>query len=257
MFYAQGIGPLRRRSARIMTRIVADRVERITVRDPASAELLRDIGVRRSPIAVTADPAFALRPAPREMVDGLIREAGGDPDRPFIGISIRPWHSGADVEVLAEAAIRIADETGMPLLFLPMQPPGDLEISRRVAEPLGERAVIIEKQVSTSEAVGIVSRAQALVAMRLHALIFGAATGVPIVGLAYDPKVDQLMEMSGQASACIPLNSLSAERVSAAVLAATAQGESQRIEYRSRSAALRERALENVDHALLAIKPAL
>ena len=34
MFYAQGIGPLKRRSARSITRFVADRVRRITVRDP-------------------------------------------------------------------------------------------------------------------------------------------------------------------------------------------------------------------------------
>src|SRR5579872_2840845 len=41
MFYAQGIGPLRRRVSRAMVRVVADRVHYITVRDPGSARTLR------------------------------------------------------------------------------------------------------------------------------------------------------------------------------------------------------------------------
>src|SRR5579863_8848418 len=61
MFYAQGIGPLRRGVSRILVRRVADRVQYITVRDPGSADLLARIGVRRPPVEVTADPAFALQ----------------------------------------------------------------------------------------------------------------------------------------------------------------------------------------------------
>jgi polysaccharide pyruvyl transferase WcaK-like protein len=37
--------------------------------------------------------------------------------------------------------------------------------------------------------MAIVSRAEFAVCMRLHALIYAAGAGVPIIGLVYDPKV--------------------------------------------------------------------
>src|SRR5205807_7129447 len=73
MFYAQGIGPLRRKVSRALTRLVANRVQQITVRDAESADLLRRIGVNRPPIEVTADPAFALTAAGSGRAEEILR----------------------------------------------------------------------------------------------------------------------------------------------------------------------------------------
>ena len=64
MFIAQGIGPLKRARSRRLVRSVANRLNAVTVRDPGSADLLREIGVTRPPIEVTADPALLLGEAP-------------------------------------------------------------------------------------------------------------------------------------------------------------------------------------------------
>ena len=41
-------------------------------------------------------------------------------------------------------------------------------------------------------------RASAMAAMRLHALIFAAGQGVPLVGVVYDPKVSSFLDDLGQ-----------------------------------------------------------
>ena len=43
--------------------------------------------------------------------------------------------------------------------------------------------------MSTGEVIGVLSRMTAVVSMRLHGLIFAAGQGVPLIGVAYDPKV--------------------------------------------------------------------
>ena len=67
MFVAQGIGPLLRPRTRKLVAAVANRLDAITVRDPDSAALLREIGVTRPPVEVTADPALLLAPARRRV----------------------------------------------------------------------------------------------------------------------------------------------------------------------------------------------
>jgi polysaccharide pyruvyl transferase CsaB len=63
MFYAQGIGPIRRPWARWLTRVIANRVRLITVRDQDSLNELKNLGVTKPPAYVTADPVLGMRAA--------------------------------------------------------------------------------------------------------------------------------------------------------------------------------------------------
>ena len=46
--------------------------------------------------------------------------------------------------------------------------------------------------------IGALSRMQAVVSMRLHALIFAAGQGIPLAGVVYDPKVSAFLRYIGQ-----------------------------------------------------------
>ena len=46
--------------------------------------------------------------------------------------------------------------------------------------------------------VALMERMQCVIAMRLHALIFAAGRGVPLVGTVYDPKVSGFLRYLGQ-----------------------------------------------------------
>ena len=60
------------------------------------------------------------------------------------------------------------------------------------------QVVLTPPQLSPQELAAIVAGSQMTVAMRLHALIFAYAAGVPVLALAYDPKVTALADQGGQ-----------------------------------------------------------
>ncbi|MGB9793322.1 MAG: polysaccharide pyruvyl transferase family protein, partial [Thermacetogeniaceae bacterium] len=62
VYYAQGVGPVRTRFGRWLTRLISNRVDLITVRDQASRDDLLAMGVNRPPLVVTADPVLAMSP---------------------------------------------------------------------------------------------------------------------------------------------------------------------------------------------------
>ena len=62
MIYAQGVGPLIRKSTRRAVARTLNAVNLITVRDPDSKALLESIGVNRVPIHLSADPSFWVEP---------------------------------------------------------------------------------------------------------------------------------------------------------------------------------------------------
>ena len=51
---------------------------------------------------------------------------------------------------------------------------------------------------SAGTIIGALSRMQAVVSMRLHALIFAAGQGIPLAGVVYDPKVSAFLRYIGQ-----------------------------------------------------------
>ena len=51
---------------------------------------------------------------------------------------------------------------------------------------------------TAAQTIGILSRMQVVVSMRLHGLIFSASQGVPLVGIVYDQKVSSFLSYIGQ-----------------------------------------------------------
>ena len=46
--------------------------------------------------------------------------------------------------------------------------------------------------------IGIIARAKAMLAMRLHALVFAVQAGIPCAGIVYDRKVEGFMHYIGE-----------------------------------------------------------
>jgi len=206
MFIGQGIGPLKLPRSRKLVAGVANRLNAVTVRDPESLALLKEIGVTRPSIEVTADPALLL-PAERSPVAPPLLGAGK------ILFSLRPWHTGTDdlTDRLVDAALALSPSIQAETLS--MQPQTDDDVMTAFANRWTEKGGSTPSTAATGDVdrlhriIDALSSAELVVGMRLHALILAAGAGVPSLALSYDPKVRSFMQFSGQEDAVIDVDS--------------------------------------------------
>ncbi|OPZ51093.1 MAG: putative N-acetylmannosaminyltransferase [Firmicutes bacterium ADurb.BinA052] len=194
--YAQGVGPLNSGAARRLARLALSRASVITLRDPGSMELVRQIGVTKPQPVLVADPAFALEP-----------EDAGDceaslPPCPRVMFALRPWPGADNREAVYAGVIqRVCNELGANVVLLAFQPDTDLAVASGIAD-LCEAGGCARPQVvafhgSPGQALSTIAQADLVVGMRLHSLIFAASAGVPTVAIDYDLKVRALAERMG------------------------------------------------------------
>ena len=200
MMYGCGIGPIhseanRRRAARVLQRSV----DAITLRDTHSKEELEDMGVTRPEIVLSADPTVILPAAPEQVVDGLLESQGIDPRGRYIGFALRPWPGFEEKAALFGAAADYAYEKyGLTPVFLPIERRLDVGAARLAARHMRAPHYILERTGSSDHTIGLFARMQVVVSMRLHALVFAAGQGVPLVGVVYDQKISSFLSYIGQ-----------------------------------------------------------
>ena len=195
MLYANGIGPIKHASN--IERMLKDlsSVELITLRDEASRVLLEDFELTGPKITVTADPVFSLPPPDSEAALEELAELGISSKR-FFCVSVRAWKFNPPgfEQRIARFADYVADKYKYTVLFTPMKPSEDIEISKRTMALMTSPAVLLENPRTMDSIRGIVGLSAFTLAMRLHTLIYAINQGVPVIGLVYDPKVKGLME---------------------------------------------------------------
>ncbi len=254
MFFAQGLGPLSRPLSRTVVRKVANRAAGITVRDVGSAELLAEIGVTLPAIEVTADPAFALNPAPSSQIDALFAKEGLPLESRFIGVALRSW--GAEPEKTAAHYAQLLDSLSghisERILLIPMQIPNDLDFARRVVQQTRhpEEFRFVQNPYSPEEVLGVVGRMQSVVAMRLHTLIFAARACVPSFALSYDPKVASLMHRLGLEQDCVDWSDFEGEATAQRIAESLSNSSSRVLHLQNQKPQLEALALRNAERAL-------
>ncbi|MEG2988285.1 MAG: polysaccharide pyruvyl transferase CsaB, partial [Oscillospiraceae bacterium] len=199
--YGCGIGPVTSPANRkLCARILQKRVDAITLRDTHSQQELSDMGITNPKIILAADPTVILPAADSEVVDGILESNGLDPNGKYIGFTLRPWEGFEAKAAIFAAAADYAYETyGLTPLFLPIEPLRDNASAKQAAGYLKKAPChIITHTGSSAHTIGLFARMQVVVSMRLHALVFAAGQGVPLVGVVYDPKISSFLSYIGQ-----------------------------------------------------------
>lgn len=196
----QGIGPLGRRSIRALTRRALAGAEVVTVRDHASAEVLRELGLDRE-VVVTADLAFLLpTPTEAEVAAAWQKAELGEGSRGGLVVALRrpTGSAGSDLpRRLGRAIAAACDEVGMPATLFPMHHGVDLPFAEEVAGAIARSPAIVRQALSARQSLALFAGFRLAVAMRLHALVFACICGIPPVAVSYDPKIDGLMAELG------------------------------------------------------------
>lgn len=223
MMYGIGVGPMRTRFARMLSRLIVNRMDLVTLRGETSFEVLTGLGIKRPQIYVAADPALALAPAAPERAAEILKCEGVPAAEPFVAFTIRQWYithakslRGRAVwtqqnreryEALtagwAEVADRIIAEHDLSVVFIPMSIVGSKDDRQAAADVVakmkqGDRAYIIRGDYSPRETKALIGQSRLLVAMRLHSAIFGVPLGVPTVAVAYGDKMRDFMREVGR-----------------------------------------------------------
>jgi len=224
LIYGVGVGPLFSDEARSMTRAVFDLAWAATVRDEESLEEAERLGLSRGRVELAADPAFALPPPSEADIRAAEAKIGtaASPGPPLLGVCVRGWDLGVAEETwlaaVAGGAQAFLDEHGGGLVAVPFQDleedlGDDADVARRLVEAIGkpERAVVTRVPETPAEALALLGRCDLVVGMRLHSVLFAALSGVPVVALSYDPKVERLMSRLDSAELSLQLTEVTAE----------------------------------------------
>lgn len=227
--YSQGIGPIQRPMYQRWTAKIMKQCAYVSVRDTASLKWLSEHGISGEQVELVPDPVFGLQPRESEkrqqmdlhMSDEAPQIAGIRPERSdddaqrsgampqLLGVAPRRWRSdGADLEALATALEDILRTTACDLRLYAFHDPADGEVVHQLKDVLlqtdpawTERIQIAPIFDHPADLLQDISTLSAMLAMRLHALIFAANRGVPVAGFSYDPKIDQFMEQIGDQAA--------------------------------------------------------
>lgn len=195
--FGQGYGPVKSRFNKMMIRMVLNLADLITVRDIASKTALKSEGVCTPPVLSCADPALLLEPQNFEKI--MRKEGITEFERPAAGVCLRSFKTMSEdyAARMAEALDGLMDKLGMEILFIPFKAPEDTQLCVEVLSLMKNKGRVIEGDYSPGQFLGLVGSMDMLIGMRLHSLIFAAASHVPALGISYDPKVRAFCDDAG------------------------------------------------------------
>ena len=200
MLYGCGVGPIhqpknKKRAAKTLDRYV----DVIALRDDYSLLTLNELGVTRPEIRLTADPALLCEPLNGAGCSSYLYSVGLRESERYIMFALRPWKGFQEkIGAFAAAAEYAWRCYGLVPVFFGLEPNQDMPELERTAARIHCPHLILPSSGNSKQIISLISRMDIVISMRLHALIFAAGQGVPVVGIVYDPKVSGFLDYLGQ-----------------------------------------------------------
>jgi polysaccharide pyruvyl transferase CsaB len=199
MTYAVGVSDGFTTRTEAVIRDILSGTDAVLVRDEPSLQILKKMGV--AGVRVTADPSVLL---PQLHPEALVES--GNPLRPVVSVFLNHWFVsknevpdqeqwGRFKRSLAESLDYLVSNRSASVKFVPMQIASPEDDDRVVAHEVrqlmkqGGATELVEAEMTPEELLRVVSGSNLVFAMRLHSIIMAAATGIPVIPLAYHPKV--------------------------------------------------------------------
>ena len=197
-----GVGPVNRGLGRALTKKITKKLDGIALRDMPSLEELRRYGLKRHDVKLFPDFGL-LVDASSSMRGKELLEIEGIPygNYPLIGMAVRPVGiKEVDYELkklLAITADALINKYSAHIVFLPFDTNMDKDFSISIQAMMKNHSFLIQGQYRPSDIKGIINELNLMIGMRLHSLILSCTSNIPVVGIAYDPKVENFLVQIG------------------------------------------------------------
>ena len=184
LLWAQGLGPLRAHTSRLLARLSLQLAQGITWRDEQSAAMAAAWGIHAP---AGRDPVWCL---PR-------RNAADISDGPAAGAICLCWRptpllNAAGWRRLENQVIEDARRHQAPVCLAPFHAHQDTALLKACAARLQAAGLVCQlwRPRTPWHFVAGLAPVRLVVAMRLHAVILAAMADRPLLALSYDPKVE-------------------------------------------------------------------
>ena len=194
MLYANGIGPITRKSNLLRLKYILKRADCVTVRDQKSYDFLMSIGCKDR-VYLTADDSFSY---PIEELKPIAppKEAEG---RRIVGFNLRiaTDMNQNELKALAETLSALAEKHHLYYYFIPFHYEQDSKNLWRIAELIPKISKFIGDSASPSQLLPYIASAEIQIFERLHGQILSTILGVPYLPISYDPKITAFAHQVG------------------------------------------------------------
>lgn len=207
IIYAQSVGPFK--FTKPFAKYLLNKVDLVTLRGKRSYDYLREIGINKPPLYLTADLAFLMSSVSNERIDNIFSDYNIKGET-FVGISVSDWISkyygsyNGFAELMANVTDHIVEKLGATVIFIPhvTGPKKDFDdriISGDVYSRIKNKdnVILIKKDFSPQETWGIIGRCNLFIGARMHACIGALSMCVPTINISYHHKSNDIMTMFG------------------------------------------------------------
>ncbi len=215
LFHGIGAGPLASPTGKELVRSALAGAARISLRDPGSLQSLQAAGIAAQRAVVSADLAAVAFESPWRKKR---------PEKPHLVVNLRPWPLWPAFEAsLDRLAAHIAElarpqQAQISLVAFTRGPDSHhsdevlMQAFRLRLHDQGLQQVELITPEKLDDAQRVFARAHGALVMRYHAALFAAFAGIPFVAVAYDPKVDHLLQQLQLQEAGLHLPELGSHR---------------------------------------------
>lgn len=266
VIYAESIGSFEKIWNMHIARFILNRAKLITLREEISEKNLRELGINKPPIYVTADPAFLLEPIPSEKAQEILLKEGINKTDCIIGMSVSQIVSrygftnfkNAEekydeyINLKAQVVDYLVETLNATVVFVPhVIGPGksdDRIVAQKIYQIIKhkQKVISINNEYTPEELKGVIGQCDLFVGARMHATIASTSMLVPTIAIAYSHKTHGIIgKMLGQEKYVLDIKELNYDTLISKINGAWNNKEEIKRDLKSKMKVIKERALLN------------
>lgn len=186
-----GIGPIKGKFNRLITRFSLKKAELISVRDEKSFRKLKRWGVGRSLLHLGEDLALALD------LSGHFQTEESETQERLLSISLKEPSANRVkfIQTIASNLDKVIKKLKLKAVFLPTHSSIDIEITREIAKKMEEKSEIVDtSDLTPYKVIEAIGKSHLILGMRLHALEFACLANTPFVAISYGSKIEEFVK---------------------------------------------------------------